>query len=195
MQTRTHPQDTAKPRMAPNNSEASGVPHPVLPTPKELPVCPGDLPLLKTSDAKGVASKAPEDPAPFGAEVVGGHISFYSSKKGRWAPAEIVGFDPAGKHSLRVEGASGETWAALGSSKFKWIQRRADAEPNPSFAGSPRREDAVGRRARIFWPGAHACMHAAFACGTRVFLPVGLLCPVNLLACSVAHCQPMLPLP
>lgn len=175
MQTRTHSEDPANSRMAPNNNEASGVSHPAAPAHGDLP-----LPKSSNSDAKGGALKPSEEPAPFGAEVVGGHtVSFYHSKRGRWAPAEIVGFDPAtGKHSLRIEGASGDTWAALGSSKFKWIQRRAGAEPNPSFAGSPRREDAVGRRARIFWPGVCALrtarMHAApFAC-TRV--PAGSLC-------------------
>ena len=96
------------------------------------------------------------DPAPFGPEIVGAEISLGSpSKRGKWISADIVGFDSTtSKHNLRIEGAGpGDNWQALSNTKFKWIQRRANAEPNPSFMGSPRQEDAVGRKVRIFWPG------------------------------------------
>lgn len=93
------------------------------------------------------------DPVPYGLEIVGAEINL--SKRGKWIPADVIGFDASnGKHNLRLEGAGPEeNWTSLGNTKFKWIQRRADAAPNPSFLSSPKGEDAVGRKVRIFWPG------------------------------------------
>ncbi|GAX75976.1 hypothetical protein CEUSTIGMA_g3419.t1 [Chlamydomonas eustigma] len=95
-----------------------------------------------------------ESLAPFRQEVIGRKLSMLETKKGRWSdPSEIISFDSSNcKHCVRIEGEN--SWIPLGSSKFKWVgARRRNEEPNPSFKTGPTKQDSVGRKIRVFWPG------------------------------------------
>ena len=100
-------------------------------------------------------SIAEPHPVPYGSEIIGNTISFFHSKRSRWSEtSEIIAYEEAtGKHSVRIEG-SGEVQAlSLAQSKFKWVHKANNAAPNPSWAGSPQGQEAVGRKVRVFWPG------------------------------------------
>ena len=47
-----------------------------------------------------------------------------------------------------------EAWVCLGTTRFQWLATLPpSAAPNPTHAGAPQKEDAVGFKVKVFWPG------------------------------------------
>eukprot|EP00887_Chlorella_sp_A99_P006200 scaffold3.g6200.t1 len=75
------------------------------------------------------------------------------------AGKEVVGRQ-TGQHLIRyLERKEGEVkheeaWVCLGATRFQWLTGLPPAAPpNPTHAGAPQREDAVGYKVKVFWPG------------------------------------------
>lgn len=50
--------------------------------------------------------------------------------------------------------AGSDAWLALGASRFQWLSEpRHGAGANPTFGALPAKEDLVGARVKVFWPG------------------------------------------
>lgn len=102
------------------------------------------------------------DVQPYASEVIGRECALLRSGKcstsAVWEDAVITGYDEAtGKH--RVKASKGVEWVCLRAQKFRWTAAPPDnAPPNPTYAASPHGEAAVGRRVRIYWPGASGAL-------------------------------------
>jgi hypothetical protein len=63
---------------------------------------------------------------------------------------------PAGKHRVAYDGqqGGGDAWLALAGARFQWLGGpRAGQAPNPTFAALPPKDELVGARVKVFWPG------------------------------------------
>jgi hypothetical protein len=117
-----------------------------------------------SNDVKN-GQRSVEIPLPFGEEVIGRKLSVLDTKKGRWSPPSVVvGFDSVTcRHCVKFEDEV--SWILLGSSKFKWIgARRNNDTPNPSYKNAPSKDEAVGRKIRVFWPGMLYPKHTLWKC-------------------------------
>jgi hypothetical protein len=96
-----------------------------------------------------------------GKEAVGRQVAVWNSKLGEWPKASIARFNPdSGEHLVRfLERGKGsvkheEKWVNLARNRFQWLAPpTSDTASNPTNAGAPRGEEAVGYQVRVFWPG------------------------------------------
>ena len=96
-------------------------------------------------------------------EVVGRPLAVWSQKLLDWPKAVVAGYRPeSGEHLVRYADPAAaasadqppERWVKLGALRFQWLREQpAGAAPNPTAAGAPSGEGAVGRRLKVFWPG------------------------------------------
>ena len=75
---------------------------------------------------------------------------------GGMRPATVALHRHAGKHRVAYDGqqGGGDAWLALAGARFQWLGGpRAGQGPNPTFAALPAKEELVGARVKVFWPG------------------------------------------
>jgi hypothetical protein len=82
-----------------------------------------------------------------------------------WAPALLSAFDaPSCTHLVTYAPPSPSSsshrqqrapeWLRLDMHRFQWVDApHPNAAPNATYANSPKEDDAVGHRLRVFWPG------------------------------------------
>lgn len=109
---------------------------------------------LKPSKAAG-GKRLPLPEVVFGREVVGRKIKTCKPKSSgkNWEEAKVKEFDPStGHHRIRFSDST-DVWICLGSTRFHWIGKAsANAEPNSTYYSSPKRETAVGKKLKLYWP-------------------------------------------
>ncbi len=96
-------------------------------------------------------------PVPYAGEVVNSKIALYFKERRIWARATVMAFDATtGKHAVRLDQDGSLLSVSLGGGvrwKYAAGAPPAGAAFNPSYnASSPQREQAVGRKLRVFWP-------------------------------------------
>ena len=96
-----------------------------------------------------------------GKEAIGRPIAIWSNKAMEWAKATIAQFNAEkGQHLVRFSEREpgsvkhAESWLLLSKTRFQWLEKPpANMPPNPTNAGAPKGEEAVGYKVRVFWPG------------------------------------------
>lgn len=98
-----------------------------------------------------------------GKEAVGRQLAVWSQRLMAWPKASVAQYNPdTGQHLIRyLDRPAGaikheEAWVHLGAGeiRFQWLAPPPPgAPPNPTAVGAPQREEAVGWKVRVFWPG------------------------------------------